>query len=94
MLENKYEAGGLGLPNIAVKADPLLVKHMCRILSMPDDESYRMLGYWRGNNLSQTGWEEDFTELGEIGPVSRMMSKKFPLHLHMSDTFMESLGRE
>ena len=34
------------------------------------------------------------TELAEIGPVSQMMSKKFTLHIYMSDTFIEGLGRE
>ena len=34
-LENSYQQGGLGLPNIAVKADSLLLKQMCRMLSLP-----------------------------------------------------------
>ena len=32
-------------------------------------------------------------QLAEIGPVSHTMSRRFPLHQHMMDTFMESLGR-
>ena len=53
-----------------------------------------MLGYWLGNTFLQTAWEEDLTELALMGPLSQIMSKKFPLHLYMADTFMESLGRE
>ena len=49
-----------------------------------------MLGYWLGNNFSQTGGEEDLTELVEIGSVPQMMSKKFSLHLYESDTFMDN----
>jgi hypothetical protein len=34
-LENTCEKGGLGLPNILVKADALLIRQMCRILNQP-----------------------------------------------------------
>ena len=33
-IENNTEQGGLGLPNIAVKADSLLIKQMCRMIFM------------------------------------------------------------
>ena len=87
------EDGGLGLTNVAVKADSLLVKQMCRMLIMPDEDSYRLMGYWMGNFLSETGWGVNFPELAAIGPVSHIMSKKTPLHSYMCDTFVESLGR-
>jgi hypothetical protein len=32
-------------------------------------------------------------ELAEVGPVSHTMTRHFPLHQHMLDTFMESVGR-
>ena len=35
-LENTCEKGGLGLPNISVRADALLMKQLCRILELPD----------------------------------------------------------
>ena len=44
-MENKYEEGGLGLPNIAVKGDSLLITQMCRILSMSGDKTFQMPGY-------------------------------------------------
>ena len=34
-IENSTEQGGLGLPNIAGKADSLLLKQMCRMISLP-----------------------------------------------------------
>ena len=92
VLENKYEAGGLGLVNIAVKADSLLVKQMCRMMSMPGENSFRVLGYWVGGYLNKTVWG-DFPMLAEAGPVSHSSSKKYPLHQYMLDNFMESLGR-
>ena len=33
-IENSIEQGSLGLPNIAVKADSLLTKQMCRMISL------------------------------------------------------------
>ena len=38
-LENSCEDGGLGLPNIAVKADALLLKQMSKMLNQPDEET-------------------------------------------------------
>ena len=46
LLENTCKNGGLGLPNIAVKAECLLIKQTTRILSKPEETSYR-----------DTGWE-------------------------------------
>jgi hypothetical protein len=92
-LENNCEKGGLGLPNLSVKADSLLMKQFCRILSLPNEDSFRMVGYWLGSFLQDTGLGENFPELAEVGPVSHTMTRHFPLHQHMLDTFMESLGR-
>ena len=36
-LENMSENGGLGLPNLSVKADALLMKQFCRMLSLPNE---------------------------------------------------------
>ena len=43
LLENTCKHGGLGLPNIAVKAECLLLKQTTRILSKPDETTYRHL---------------------------------------------------
>ena len=92
-LENPPEQGGLGLPNIGVKSDCLLLKQMCRILTLPNENSFHWLGYWLGSFLRDTGWGENFPELAEIGPVSRKMSNKFPMHQYMLDHFLEAVGR-
>ena len=92
-LENSYEDGGLGLTNIAVKADALLLKQMCRILNQPEEDSFRLLGYWLGEFVRDTGYDDNFPELAELGPVSHTMSRSFPLHQHMLDTFQEAVGR-
>ena len=93
-LENTPEKGGFGLPNIGVKADCLLLKQMCRMLALPGENSFNFLGYWLGSFLSDTGWGENFPELAEVGPASRVMSARFPLHQYMLDTFLEAVGRE
>ena len=77
-LQNSYEQGGLGLPNIAVKADSLLLKQMCRMMNLPDEKSFRLLGYWLGEFLRDTGLGENFLELADLGPVSHTMSGTFP----------------
>ena len=92
-LQNSYEQGGLGLPNIAVKADSLLLKQMCRMMNLPDEKSFRLLGYWLGEFLRDTGLGENFPELADLGPVSHIMSGRFPLHQYMLDTFLEAVGR-
>ena len=43
--------------------------------------------------LKETKLGENFPQLAEIGPVSHMMSKSFPLHQYMLDTFLESVSR-
>ena len=45
-LENDCEHGGLGLPNISAKADSLLLKQTLGMLSLPQEDSFRHLGYW------------------------------------------------
>ena len=92
-LQNSYEQGGLGLPNIAVKADSLLIKQMCRMVNLSDEKSFRLLGYWLGGFLRDTGYGDNFPELADIGPVSHTMSRAFPLHEYMHDTFLEAIGR-
>ena len=47
-LENSPEHGGLGLPNIAVKTECLLLRQMLRILKRPEENSYHHIGYWLG----------------------------------------------
>ena len=42
-LENTCEKGGLGLPNLSVKADSLLM-NLCRILTLPNEDSFLMVG--------------------------------------------------
>ena len=82
------------MPNIAVKADSLLLKQMCRMISLPaGDTSFRLVGYWLGGALRDTGWGEDFPQLADIGPVSHTMSRDFPLHQYMLDTFLKAVGR-
>ena len=93
-LENNCENGGLGLPNIAVKADALMLKQMCRMLNQPDEGSFRLLGYWMGGFLRETGYDDNFPELAEIGPVCLTMSRNFPLHQYMRDTFLEAVCRK
>ena len=92
-LQNSYENGGLGLPNIAVKADSLMLKQMCRMVNLSDEKSFRLLGYWLGGFLRDTGYGDNFPELADIGPVSHTMSGAFPLHEYMRDTFIEAIGR-
>ena len=92
-IENTCENGGLGLPNISVKADALLIRQMCRILNQPEEGSFRMLGYWLGGELRETGFDDNFPELVALGPVSLVMSRSFPLHQYMLDTFREAVGR-
>ena len=92
-LQNSYEQGGLGLPNIAVKADSLLLKQMCRMINLPDERSFHLLGYWLGSFLRDTDLGESFPELADLGPVSLTMSGRFPLHQYMLNTFLEAVGR-
>ena len=93
-LENTCRQGGLGLPNIAVKAECLLLKQTTRILSKPNETTYRHLGYWLGNALRNTKCGEDFPELAELGPVSQQMQKKFPLHGQKLETLEEAIVRQ
>ena len=92
-LENTCENGGLGLPNLSVKADSLLIKQMCRMMNLPNEKSFHLMGYWLGWFLRDTGLGENFPELYDIGPVSQTMSGRYPLHQYMLDTFIEAVGR-
>ena len=92
-LENSCEDGGLGLPDIAVKADALLLKQMCRMFNKPDEVSFRLLGYWLGEFLRETDYYDNFPELADLGSVSHTMTRTFPLHQHMLDIFLEGVDR-
>ena len=92
-IENSPDQGGLGLPNIGVKSDCLLLKQMCRMLTLPNETSFHFLGYWLGGFLSETGWGVNFPQLSELGPVSHTIPKKFPIHQYMLDNFLEAIGR-
>ena len=92
-LQNSCEQGGLGLPNIAVKADSLLLKQMCRMMNLPGEKSFHLLGYWIGEFLRDTGLDVSFPELAALGPVSHTMSRAYPLHQYMLDTFLEAVSR-
>lgn len=85
LLENSCKQGGLGLPNIAVKAQCLLLKQTTRILSKPGETSYRHLGYWLGAHLP---------ELAELGPVSHLLQRRYPLHEQMLEILEEGILRQ
>ena len=65
---------------------------MCRMLALHRENSFRFLGYWLGSFLKETKLGENFPQLAEISPVSHMMSKSFPLHQYMFDTFLEAVS--
>ena len=81
------------MPNIAVKADALLLKQMCRMMNLPGEKSFHLLGYWLGEFLRDTGLGQNFPELADLGPVSHTLSTTFPLHQYMLDTFLEAVCR-
>ena len=62
-------------------------------MTLDSEGSLHFLGYWLGGFLSNTGLGENFPELADLGPVSHTMSKVYPLHQYMHDTFMEGVGR-
>ena len=51
------------------------MKQMCRMLSLPSEKSYHLYGYWLGGFLRDTGFDENFPELADLGAVSRTKSK-------------------
>jgi hypothetical protein len=51
------------LPNLSVKADSLLMKQLCRILTLPNEDSFRMVGYWLGSFRRTQVWEKTFLNL-------------------------------
>ena len=63
------------------------------MMNLTDEKSFRLLGYWLGGFLRETGRGENFPELANFGPVSFTMSGAFPLHKYMLDTFLEAVGR-
>ena len=54
-MENTCDNGGLGLPNLSVKADSLMMKQLCRMMTMENEDSFRMVGYWLGGFIQDTG---------------------------------------
>ena len=87
-MENSNEQEGLSLPNIGVKADSLLIKQMCKILSLPIKKSYHL--YWLGWFLRDSGFEDNFPELADLGHTQTTNS---PLHQYLLDTFLGAVGR-
>ena len=77
-LENA-DQGGLGLPNIGVKSDCLLL----RMLALLQENCFRLPGYWLRSFRRETGWGENFPAFAEIRPVSHNLSKAFTLHKYM-----------
>ena len=75
LLENTSKHGGLGLPNIAVKAKCLLIKEATHILNNLDKTSYRHLGHWQGAHLRETECGQDFTDLAELGLVFNQLQR-------------------
>ena len=62
-----------------MKADSLLLKQMSRMISLPAGHiNFRLVGYWLGGALRDTGWGEDFPQLADIGSVSHTMPREFP----------------
>ena len=73
--KNKKQKGGLGLPNISVKADSLLMKQLCRMLGLEED-SYHLVGYWMGSFLQDTGHRTR----SKLSPIVRSRSS-LPHHV-------------
>ena len=70
------------------------MKQLCsRMLGLPEEDSYHLVGYWMGSFLQDTGLGASFPQLAEVGLVSHIMSKRFPLHQYLLDTFLESVAR-
>ena len=69
------------------------MKQFCRMLTLPNEDSYQIIGYWLGRFLQDTGLDKNFPHLSEMDPVSHTLSRQFPLHQHMLDTFMDSVAR-
>ena len=70
------------------------MKHLCsRMLGLPEEDIYHLVGYWMGSFLQDTGHGASFPQLAGGGPVSHIMSKRFPLHQYLLDTFLESVAR-
>ena len=65
-LKNDCRKGGLSLLNNLVRADSLLMKQFCRMLSLPGEDGYRMAGYWVGSFLEETGNVKDVNNLRDL----------------------------
>ena len=64
-LKNDCRKGGLSLLNNLVRADSLLMKQFCRMLSLPGEDGY-MAGYWVGSFLEETGNVKDVNNLRDL----------------------------
>ena len=62
-IENTRKQGGLGLVNIAIKSECLLLRQTVRVLTLFRDKSYRHRGYWLGSFLTNTGGVKTFLNL-------------------------------
>ena len=51
------------------------------------------MGYWLGEFVRETDYDDNFPELAHLGPVSHTMTRTFPLHQHMLDIFLEGVDR-
>ena len=53
-IKNPLELGGLGLTCIESKAVALRMKHLCKLITRPNDDiSYRLTKYWLGQSLGK-----------------------------------------
>ena len=87
-IENRPEAGGLGLTCLATKAESLLLRQSLRVLARPDETCSRHLGYWLGNFL-----EESFPHLALLGPSAPALYPQFPLKAAVLEVIEEGLMR-
>ena len=88
-IENSEEEGGLDLTCVATKAECLLLRQSLRILSRPEENCFKHMGYWLGHFL-----DEPFPDLKEQGPSVTTLQPRFPLHQAMLLPLQEGLMRQ
>ena len=88
-IENTLERGGLGLMCVATKAECLWLRQSLRILERREENCYRHLAYWTSKYL-----EDEFPDLGEVGPKCLTLTSQYPLHKAMLEALQEGLPRE
>ena len=69
------------------------MKQLCRMMTLPNEDSFSLVGYWLGSFLWETRLGESFPQFAEAGPVSHLLTRHFPLHQYLLETFLESVGR-